>query len=729
MSAERTGEARPTVMVVDDDAPTRMMAGGFLRRAGFDVVEAADGLEALERIEGARPDLVLLDVEMPRLDGFETCRRLRAAPGFAAVPVLMLTGLDDTGSIELAYRAGATDFATKPLQWSLLCHRLRYMLRASRAQVALAEKERGLAAAQRIARLGNWELDVPGGTMRWSEELCRICALAGDEAAPTLERFLARVHREDRERVRAWIGRAASDALPPGTPARPTIDCRLEPGPHGTRSVRQQVEAVRGADGRVERLLGVLQDFTERRRAERRIRQLAYFDSLTGLPNRVRFRERLERALGEVAARGGRLAVLFLDLDDFKNVNDTLGHAAGDRLLGEVATRLRDGLADLVPEPTVARMGGDEFTVLLPSIEEPGEAVAAARRVIELLERPYRLDGIEVRTGPSVGVAIHPDDGADADALVRNADMALYEAKRLGKGRYRVHDETMEAAARRRFAIDLGLRRALEAGTIEVHYQPQLDIAADLPSAAEALVRWTDETLGPVSPAEFIPVAEANGLILELGEHVLRTACARASRWREAGSPLRRVAVNVSVAQFTRPGFAALVARALDETGLAPEALELEITESLLAADVACARATLGELRRIGVELSIDDFGTGYSSLSQIKHFPIDRLKIDRSFVSDVTTEPQGAAIVRAVIAMAGSLGLRTLAEGVETEAQLRFLVEAGCDEIQGYWLCRPVPADALDAELERIRTLLAATAPLGASREPSGDEPLRRAG
>ena len=714
--ADADGGASPTVMLVDDDAPTRLMASGFLMQSGFRVVEAGDGLEALERLGAARPDLVLLDVEMPRLDGFETCARLRAVPGFATVPVLMLTGLGDTASIELAYRAGATDFATKPLQWSLLCHRLRYMLRASRAAEALAEKERGLAAAQRIARIGNWELDPASGRMRWSDELCRICALVPDGARPTLERFVERVHDDDRARVRAWLARAAA-----GEDARATMDCRLAPGPEGTRSVRQQVEAVRDPEGCVTRLLGVVQDFSERRRAERRIHQLAYFDSLTGLANRVRFRDRLERAVASAAARGGRLAVLFLDLDDFKNVNDTLGHAAGDRLLGDVAHRLLEGFGDGRGAPTLARMGGDEFTVLLPSIDAPDEAAAAARRAIEFLGRPYRIDDVEVRCRPSVGVAIFPDAGRDADALVRNADMALYEAKRRDKGGYRVHDEAMEAAARRRFAIDLELRRALERDEIAVHYQPQLDLTADTPCAAEALVRWTSETLGPVSPAEFIPIAEANGLILPLGERVLRTACAQARRWRDDGFPIRRVAVNISVAQFARPGFVPLVAAVLEETGLTPGALELEITESLLATDVVRAAGTLRELRAVGVQLSIDDFGTGYSSLSQLKHFPIDRLKIDRSFVSDVTSEAQDAAIVRAVVAMGASLGLRTLAEGVETAEHARFLRDVGCDEIQGYWLGRPLPADELAADMDRIATLLGAP--------PVTDARLRRAG
>ena len=703
-------------MLVDDDAPTRLMARGFLERSGFSVVEAGDGLEALERLGTARPDLVLLDVEMPRLDGFGTCSRLRAVPGFETVPVLMLTGLGDTASIELAYRAGATDFATKPLQWSLLCHRLRYMLRASRAAEALAEKERGLAAAQRIARIGNWELDPVDDRMRWSDELRRICALAPGGAGPTLERFVERVHDDDRTRVRAWIARAAS-----GEEARATIDCRLAPGPDGTRSVRQQIEAVRGPDGRVTRLLGVVQDFTERRRAERRIHQLAYFDSLTGLANRVRFRDRLERAIVAATARGGRLAVLFLDLDDFKNVNDTLGHAAGDQLLGEVARRLREGFGAGPGAPTLARMGGDEFTVLLPSVDATDEAVDAARRAIALLGRPYRIDGVEVRTCPSVGVAICPDDGEDADTLLRNADMALYEAKRRGKGGYRVHDDAMEAAARRRFAIDLELRRALERDEIAVHYQPQLDLVAGTLCAAEALVRWTSEALGPVSPVEFIPVAEANGLILPLGERVLRAACAQARRWRDDGFPIPRVAVNISVAQFSRPGFPALVAAVLDETGLAPGALELEITESLLATDVVGAAGTLRELRAVGVQLSIDDFGTGYSSLSQLKHFPIHRLKIDRSFVTDVTNDAQDAAIVRAIVAMGASLGLRTLAEGVETAEHARFLRDAGCDEIQGYWLGRPLPADGLVADLHRIETLRAAP--------PIVDAPLRRVG
>jgi diguanylate cyclase (GGDEF)-like protein len=448
-----------------------------------------------------------------------------------------------------------------------------------------------------------------------------------------------------------------------------------------------------------------------RRKAEEQIRQLAFFDQVTGLPNRALFREQLARALDQAQRREQPVAVLFLDLDNFKRVNDTLGHSTGDLLLREVAKRLllnlRTGDAIAYGRPyreqeVLARLGGDEFTVLLPGLRQPRDAGLVAQRLLDALAEPIAFGGHEVTISASIGVAVSPRDGTDPDDLLKAADMAMYFAKREGRNGHQFYTEAMNANALKRMTMENYLRRALERGELALHYQPQLDIATREVVGVEALIRWNSKELGPVCPVEFIPIAEENGLILTIGDWVLRTACTQCKAWQDEGLALQRIGVNVSVRQIAQDSFPARVAAILAETGLAPEALELEITESVLMKDGEAALAVLRELKSLGVKLAIDDFGTGYSSLSYLKQFPIDHLKIDRSFVCAINTDPSDQAIATAVIAMGQSMRLLVTAEGVETEGQLSFLSEQRCSEAQGFLLSRPLPAAEARAFLAR---------------------------
>jgi diguanylate cyclase (GGDEF)-like protein len=447
-----------------------------------------------------------------------------------------------------------------------------------------------------------------------------------------------------------------------------------------------------------------------RRQAEDRIRQLAYFDEVTGLPNRALFKERLSQAVALARRNQRQLAVLFLDLDNFKRINDTLGHSSGDLLLQEAAKRLllnvraSDAVVQgrAVDTEGLARFGGDEFTLVLAEISQGTDAGLVARRLLETLAQPVSLAGHDVTVTASIGIAVYPQDGQDVESLLKNADMAMYFAKREGRNTFQFFTEAMNAAALRRMTMESHLRRALELGELALHYQPQIDVATGSTTGAEALLRWNCRELGTIPPAEFIPLAEETGLIVPIGEWVLRTACAQAKAWRLAGVPLPRVAVNVSVHQFAQDDFPALVARILSEVGLEPGALEIEITESVLLKDGEAALSTLRELKALGVHLAIDDFGTGYSSLAYLKQFPIDRLKIDRTFVCSVNNDPQDRAIAAAIIAMAESMNLRVTAEGVETEGQLSFLRSRHCDEAQGYLLSRPLPTQEAAEFLQR---------------------------
>jgi diguanylate cyclase (GGDEF)-like protein len=430
-------------------------------------------------------------------------------------------------------------------------------------------------------------------------------------------------------------------------------------------------------------------DITERRRSEEKIAHMALHDALTGLANRVLLNDKLEQALTRVK-RGEMVAIHLLDLDHFKNVNDTLGHPAGDKLLKDAAGRLRA----LVRETdTIARMGGDEFAILQVAINGPADATALAHRVIESVGRPYELEGRQVLIGTSVGIAIGPADGLASDQLMRNADLALYRAKDDGRGTYRFFEPDMDAQMQERRAMEYDLRAALTAGEFELHYQPVVNLETNRVSGFEALLRWRHPEKGMVAPGAFIELAEEIGFIVPLGEWVLRQACATAATWPAH----MRISVNLSAVQFKNPGLLQVVLGALAASGLAPDRLELEITESALLEDSDATLAMLYRLRELGVRIAMDDFGTGYSSLAYLQSFPFDRIKIDRSFIKDIADGVGSLNIVRAMAALAKGLGMETTAEGVETSEQLDTVKSEGCTEMQGFLFSRPRPAHELE--------------------------------
>ena len=443
--------------------------------------------------------------------------------------------------------------------------------------------------------------------------------------------------------------------------------------------------------------LSTYEDVTDRRLAEARIAHLAQYDALTDLPNRVLFREALEHALA-FARRGHLLALHYLDLDQFKAVNDTLGHPIGDRLLQAVAARLLDGLRDT---DTVARLGGDEFAIVQSALDSPHDATALASRLIEMIAQPFEIDGHQIVIGTSIGIVFAPADGTDADVLLKNADLALYRAKLDGRGMYRLFHTAMDAEMQARRLLELDLRLALGRGQFELFYQPLIDLHTQAPGGFEALLRWRHPDRGMIPPDKFIPLAEEIGAIRQIGEWVLRQACLAAASWPDD----LHVSVNLSPAQCRTRDLVDTVAAALSESGLAPDRLELEITETVMLQDTATTLAILHDLRDIGVRIAMDDFGTGYSSLSYLRRFPFDRIKIDQSFVRELGQRGDCDAIVRAVIGLSRDLGMATTAEGVETPEQLRALAQAGCSNIQGYLFSPPVPLSEIPAMLRSIPT------------------------
>jgi len=452
---------------------------------------------------------------------------------------------------------------------------------------------------------------------------------------------------------------------------------------------------LRGPSGEIDGYLAIATDITERKQAERQIEFLAYRDVLTGLPNRLLLQDRFVQAVAYADRAGLQVALLFIDLDNFKTINDSLGHAVGDALLKEIALRLG---ACVRETDTISRQGGDEFLIVLPDLLDTDAISPVLAKIRERLHEPFELDGHELTTSASIGIAIYPSDGRDFDTLLKKADTAMYQAKDAGRNSYRFFDEQMNVKAIEHLSLKSGLRHAVARDEFELHYQPLIDLTSGHVVGAEALLRWNHPDLGMVSPARFIPVAEDSGLIVPIGEWVIQEACRQGAAWTQAGLPPLVMAVNLSAVEFRRGDVEQKVARALQDSGLDPHCLELELTESILIHNTEQVLATVQRLKRLGVKLSIDDFGTGYSSLSYLKRFEVDKLKIDQSFIRDLAADPGDAAIIRAIIQMARSLNLRTLAEGVEDADMLAWLRVYGCDEVQGYLFAQPMPAPAFAA-------------------------------
>lgn len=700
LEQNRGDEQRPLILVVDDQDFMRKVARDWLEEAGFAVAEAPDGAQALEAFLRCRPSLVLLDVVMPVMDGFQACAELRKLPGGAHVPVLMMTGLDDAESIRRAYQVGATDFIHKPINGLVLGYRIRYMLRNGNMAEELRRSEAKLAKAQHTAGLGYWELFLPEERFAGSEELHRILGLPAGVPLTSWEDYLARVHEEDRLPIRDLMDQLLSDEQPR------TVDFRAV-WPDGTeRIVRQQAEVTPTEPEGVTLVEGTLQDITDLRRAEERVRFLASYDALTGLPNRTLILDHLNLLLQGARGANREVALLLVGVDHFKRINDTLGHRAGDRLLRELGDRLVGTLAGEVgafrvgeADCFVGRFGGDEFAAVLTGGFRVQEVARTAGRLTRAFRQPFVLEGQEVFLTASMGISLFPYDGRDAESLLRNAASAMAHAKGQGLTDYQFYTQAMNTTALDLFTLESNLRRAVERGEFALHYQPQVDLRSGEIVGVEALLRWQNPDRGLVYPLEFIHLSEDTGLILPIGQWVFETAFSQARKWADSGLSGLRMAVNVSAVQFRQKNFAGTIIQAFRDAGAEPRHLDIELTESTVMEDVAAAARSLSELKAMGLQVSVDDFGTGYSSLSYLRRFPLDALKIDYTFMMGLPEDEEHAALVSAIVALGKNLNLRVIAEGVESKGQLQFLREKGCDEAQGDFLCPALPA----SEVQRV--------------------------
>ena len=684
--------ASDLVLLVDDDPVARLLTVSILVQHGMTVHEAGSGAEALASFREQLPSCVLLDALMPGMDGFATCEALRRLPGGSHVPVLMLTGLDDEESIARAYEVGATDFFVKSTQWTLLAQRTRYLLRASKMRQELEQSRATLAKAQRIARLGTWDWNPHSDRVTACDISRVIFGLPDSGESLSTESMLRRVDNSDLPRVRDALAQMATSASPVN------MEFRVRGNEGQNYHVHLEAEAECDANGKAMLIVGTAQDVTQRKLAEEQIKALANYDNLTGLPNRRLFTERFNAAIDLARVQSGRLAALFVDLDRFKQINDTQGHSAGDSVLCEVAERLNRCVRGGADEAdVVARLGGDEFVVLLTQVNEPQQAYRVAERILNAVRKPFTINGHENFISASIGLANYPEDGLDADTLLRNADAAMYSVKAQGRNDVRGYRPELNLADRRRWEMERDLHKALERGELELHYQPQVDARTGLITGVEALMRWNHNGR-MIPPTEFIPIAEENGLIVPFGEWALNTAAQQASAWLALGLGPIRVSVNIPGAHFQKPGFVDVVRRVLELAGLPGHLLEIEITETMLVQDISTTLATLKGLQELNVRMSIDDFGTGYSSLSYLQRFDIDQLKIDRSFVVDMHADSGNETITAAIIAMAEALKLEVIAEGVETREQVQLLQRRGCQLMQGYYFSRPLSAGKITA-------------------------------
>ena len=811
------------IVIVDDLPANLKLLSEILSEAGYKVRSTTDPEQCLKTVQLRQPELIILDVKMPVMNGYELCAEFKKQPLTSHIPIIFISALDNSEDRLKGFNVGGVDFISKPFQHRevlsrvnthISLYQIQHKLTLQKSELEDRVKERTaeltgtnqkLKGAQRIARLGSWEWHIDSGEMSWSDEMYHILGLDDSIVQPSLDSFIHSVHPQDRLQFEDSFTTAKLNIsgftiehriILPNDQVRylKTIGESLS-GPQlsqfcilGTtqdvtehKLIQEQLEqassvfentaegimvtdaqrriisvnpaftditgyteqdakgqllefrysqlhnksdyhdvfisldeaghwrgemnnlckdgsinpelititAVTDEEQNLTNYILLFSDISTLKKSEQKLEYLAHHDPLTGLANRLLLNDRLQHAISTAAREKRSLAVLFIDLDRFKDVNDSFGHTFGDKILKQVATRLKH---ELRANDTVARLGGDEFLVLAENMNDRREIEILSQKILSIFNEPFAPDQNEIFVGGSIGISCFPDDGDNPADLIRNADSAMYLAKGDGRFTFRFYTRELTAAATDRLQMETALRKAIDNNELSLNYQPIVDPDSGQAKHIEALLRWHNPDLGQVPPDRFIPLAEATSLILPIGEWVLKKACQDMRQLIDEGHPLKRVSVNISSLQVQRCDLPVLVGRILRETGLSPEHLDLEITETVLMDEPDKVLESLNQLKALGVTLTVDDFGTGYSSLSYLKRFPIDTLKIDQSFVRDIPHDQDDEAIAKAIIAMARSLRLGIVAEGVETQQQRSFLMQEDCERAQGYLYSRPVP-------------------------------------
>jgi diguanylate cyclase (GGDEF)-like protein len=672
-----TIETGPFAIIADDEELGRLLMAESAAGSGLEPLAFDNGQAALDAALSRDVAIILLDVDMPGMDGYSVCRRLRAEPRLATIPIVMVTGHEDAAAIGHAFEAGATDFISKPVNWALLPRRIEYILRNAAAARALAERVSQVNTLVEAIPDTLWVV-TPDGNIRWSPNAGRTDGTSAAVLAPP----------ERLPQALESIRQTAHDGLQRKLAYR-------EDDPSGLhRSFELRFNRREGGD-----VVVLRQDTSERTAAAEHIERLAYFDPLTSLPNRQRCIETAERLFGEAAASQQSVAVIYLDLNSFKRVNDTFGHSVGDAVLRTVAGKLALTLERFqagCEHLSVARFGGDEFVILLRDAGARALAIQIADACAVKLKEPIEYGGLEFFSGPSIGLAVYPDDGADVATVLKHADTAMYQAKTGATGSVAVYCPAMSSRLRDWLELEARLRRAVQTDLLGLQFQPKFRLSDNRVVGVEALIRWCDADHGDISPVRFIEIAEDSGLIIDLGSWVVRAACRQLRKWLDRGIAVP-VAVNVSAKELLFGDPARVVETEAAAFGVPTTLIEIEITESLLVKDSATVRSALEKLRQLGCRIALDDFGTGYSSLAYITRFPPDRIKIDKAFVNNVDRSASDGAVANAILSLGKSLNLIVTAEGIERTGQLEWLCARGCNEVQGFLLSRPLSAQDLE--------------------------------
>jgi len=716
--SESAGSIREavTILVVEDNPVERQLVSKVLRNAGFDVVAVDCGNVVLDHVLEYQPSLILLDGLLPDIDGFEVCQQLRAHPKGVYIPVIMLTGLDDVGSIDRAYEVGATDFIIKPIQHSLLVHRIRYLLRAREIIDQLRVSKQSLAGAQQVAKLGHWEFNAETHEFNCSDELRRLYRFELDAEVKDKDALLLRCHPDDRQYLVEMLRSAVKGQR------ETRVEHRIVLDDGSVRTIEVHTTLVKGEADDSTHVIGICMDVTERKTSESEILRLAYCDRLTNIPNHSLLELYVDQCIPRAHMAGAAVAMLAIDLDLFNRVNNSMGHGAGDAVLQQLTERLSSLVSGVdisiylerlsvstnpilydLSRDMLARFGADNFIIVLNEVSRHERVVTTlAENIRQGFQQPFLYRGQELFVTGSIGIAYSESGGSSAESLLQRADLALHEAKSQGRNEIREYSGDLVEKVSAHLAIQTDLRKALKNNEFQLYYQPKICLADGSVKGFEALIRWFHPVKGLVSPDQFITIAEETGQIVEIGQWVMNTACQQNQQWLDEGLVDVRVAVNVSARQFKEGNLNEVVDVALSSAGLNAVNLEIEITEGVLMSDPH-ASDIIAELRNKGVSISLDDFGTEYSSLSYITRFPIDTIKIDRCFVQDIAMGTEKAAIVAAVTGLSHGLSFNVVAEGVETEQELEVIRALGCDEVQGYYYCRPMPAQEIGPWLRQL--------------------------
>jgi len=699
-------ERQMTALVVDDDIAHRLLLESTLLAAGHLVKSVENGKQALEAFQDLAIDIVLMDVNMPEMDGFEACAQMRALPQGKDVPIILITGMDDHKSIEQAFKVDATDFIIKPVNWPILGHRVSYYLKAGSLFKELRNSERNLKEAHEIALMGTWELDLNTNQLTFSEQLRQLAEIKYTAVNIDRTLFLDKLHPDDKYVVAETITQSVYYKKPFD------IEYRIILANQQERVFHEQAKVLNSPDGRASKMIGTIQDITSRKNFEKEVQHLAYFDVLTGLPNREKFKQLVKTALDRAERENEKAVIMFLDLDNFKSVNDTFGHDVGDKLLQTVAQNLKDCLrqSDFISyyEPiklSISRLGGDEFTLIVSGLKNIDEIENIARRVHEKLCQPIYIDQQKLLVTGSIGISIYPDDGKDLTTLLKHADIAMYKAKDLGRNGFQFYSSILNDFSEEKNAFKLRLHDSIKNNELELHYQPQIEADTGQLIGVEALVRWNDTKNGLLHASDFISVAENSDFILAIDEWVITHACQQAVEWQKAGLQALKMSINISGRQIKNDTYIATITHALSASGLAAEYLELDISESIFLDTTKDTIDLLTEVKKLGVKLAIDDFGVSFSSLKHIRKVNIDTLKLDKSLINNITTDVCEAAITKAIIDLAKTLNLTIIATGIERKEQLTWLQQHGSYLFQGYLFSKPLPVQEIERYFAQTAT------------------------